>query len=61
MEDNGKGHDRIELRSEKVRAIIGDIPRGLVVAGYIVLAVVAAGLIGLLWIFPQFPQQLVKW
>lgn len=61
MEKQESTHDRIELRSEKVRALLGDIPHGLVVAGYIVLAVVAAGLIGLLWMFPQFFEQLTKW
>lgn len=54
MEKQESTHDRIELRSEKVRALLGDIPHGLVVAGYIVLAVVAAGLIVLLRMFPQF-------
>lgn len=60
MEDDGKGHDRIELRSEKVRKILGEIPRSLVVWGYIVLAVTAAGLIVLLRVFPQFFEQLTK-
>ncbi len=59
MEDNCKGHDRIELWSEKVRKILGEIPRSLVVCGYIVLAVIAAGLIVLLAMFPGFLEQLV--
>lgn len=60
MEKQESTHDRIELRSEKVRKILGDIPRGLVIAGYIVLTLVTAGLAVLLWMFPQFFEQLTK-
>ena len=60
MEKQASTHDRIELRSEKVRKILGDIPRSLVISGYVILTVVAAGLGVLLWMFPQFFEQLTK-
>ncbi|MBO4945078.1 MAG: hypothetical protein J6C91_07480 [Muribaculaceae bacterium] len=60
MEKQESTHDRIELRSEKVRKILGDIPRGIVVWGYVVLLTVAIGLIILLYFFPEFIGQLTK-
>lgn len=38
-------HDKIELRSEKVRRIIGEIPSGIVRWGITVIAVVIALLV----------------
>ena len=51
-------HDRIELRSEKVRKILGDIPRSLVVCGYIVLGVVTIGIIIAIFLFPEFTKRI---
>lgn len=53
-------HDRIELRSEKVRKILGDIPRSLVAWGYIVLAVVTIGIIIAIFLFPEFTKRITK-
>lgn len=60
MENTEQTHDRIELRSEKVRKILGDIPHSLVVWGYVVLFTVAIGLIILLYLFPEFIDRLTK-
>ena len=53
-------HYRIELRSEKVRKILGDIPRSLVVWGYIVLAVVTIGIILAIFLFPEVTKRITK-
>ena len=57
---NEDTHDRIELRSEKVRKILGDIPRSLVAWGYIVLAVVTIGIIIAIFLFPEFTKRITK-
>lgn len=44
--------ERIELRSEKVRKLIGDIPRPLVRWGIVVIAVVASALIAAICLLP---------
>ena len=40
--ENIESHDRIELRSEKVREILGTIPNGLVRWGIVVIIVIFA-------------------
>ena len=52
--ENIESHDRIELRSEKVREILGTIPNGLVRWGLVVIIVIFATLIGII-LCVEFP------
>ncbi|MDE6800531.1 MAG: hypothetical protein K2P62_09880 [Phocaeicola sp.] len=52
--ENIESHDRIELRSEKVREILGTIPNGLVRWGIVVITVIFATLIGII-LCVEFP------
>lgn len=49
-------HDRIELRSEKVRKIIGDVPNGLVRYGNLVILIIFILLIAAVSMLP-FPYS----
>lgn len=40
MNANKTSHDKIELRSEKVRQLIGEIPPSLVRCGIVIIAIV---------------------
>lgn len=51
---NIENQDRIELRSEKVREILGTIPNGLVRWGIVVIVVIFATLIGIVFCV-EFP------
>lgn len=44
--ENMESHDKIELRSEKVKEILGTIPNGLVRWGIVIITVIFATLIG---------------
>lgn len=44
--------NNIELRSDKTRRILGDIPRSLVWTGIIVIAIITAALITALFLLP---------
>lgn len=52
--ENIESHDRIELRSEKVREILGTIPNGLVRWGIVVITIIFAALIGII-LCVEFP------
>jgi len=45
---NIERHDKIELRSEKVREILGTIPNGLVRWGIVIITVIFVTLIGII-------------
>lgn len=45
-------HDKIELRSEKVRQLIGEIPPSLVRCGIVIIAIVFITLITALCLLP---------
>ncbi len=45
-------HDRIELRSEKVRKLIGEIPPSLVRWGFAIIAIVFLGLMAAMCLIP---------
>lgn len=49
METN---HDKIELRSEKVRRLLGEIPPSLVRWGTVILLVIFIGLVAALTLVP---------
>lgn len=49
-----ENHDKIELRSEKVREILGTIPNGLVCWGIVIITVIFATLIGIV-LCVEFP------
>lgn len=54
MNKNNLTHDKIELRSEKVREILGTIPGGLIRWGIAIIVIICAVLIVLvLWV--KFP------
>ncbi len=52
MEQNNNTHDRIELRSEKVRRLIGEIPPSLVRWGIAVILIVFIALIAAVSLLP---------
>lgn len=52
MEQRNKHHDRIELRSEKVRRLIGEIPPSLVRWGTAIIAIVFIALIAAVCFLP---------
>lgn len=56
MEDDGKeqNHDRIELRSEKVRRILGEEPGGVLRWGIAAMCMIFALLIAVL-LFVKYP------
>lgn len=45
-------HDRIELRSEKVRKLIGEIPPSLVRWGFAIIVIVFLGLVAAMCLLP---------
>ena len=45
-------HDEIELRSEKVREILGEIPTALVIWGIVIIVVILVALLGVICIVP---------
>lgn len=52
METNKTTNDKIELRSEKVRQLIGDIPPSLVRWGIAIIAIVFIALIAAVCLLP---------
>lgn len=48
-----------EIRSDKVRRLLGDIPRSLELWGLAVLAVIMAAIIIVLILFPSFIHSLL--
>lgn len=52
MEANKTTHDKIELRSEKVRQLIGEIPPSLVRWGIAIIAIVFIALIAAVCLLP---------
>ena len=52
MKTKKKTHDNIELRSEKVRQLIGEIPSSLVRWGIAVIAIVFIALIAAVCLLP---------
>lgn len=52
METTNNAHDKIELRSEKVRKLIGEIPPSLVRWGTVIIAIVFIGLIAAVSLLP---------
>lgn len=45
-------HDKIELRSEKVRQLIGEIPPSLVRCGIVIIAIVFIALVTAICLLP---------
>lgn len=52
MENNNNSDERIELRSEKVRQLIGEIPPSLVRMGIVIIALVLIALIAAICLLP---------
>ena len=52
MNTTSDTHDKIELRSEKVRQLIGDIPSSLVRWGIAIIAIVFIALIASICLLP---------
>ncbi|MCM1142521.1 MAG: hypothetical protein NC453_28460 [Muribaculum sp.] len=52
MNANKTTHDKIELRSEKVRQLIGEIPPSLVRCGIIIIAIVFIALVVAICLLP---------
>ncbi|WP_290380360.1 hypothetical protein [uncultured Duncaniella sp.] len=52
METSNNTHDKIELRSEKVRKLIGEIPPSLVRCGTAIIAIVFIALLAALCLLP---------
>lgn len=52
MEADKKTHDKIELRSEKARQLIGEIPPSLVRWGIAIIAIVFIALIAAVCLLP---------
>lgn len=52
MKEDNSSNEKIELRSEKVRKFIGEIPQSLVRAGMIVMTICFIGLIAALCMLP---------
>lgn len=50
--DASNNHDKIELRSEKVRKLIGEIPPSLVRWGTVIIAIILIGLLMAVWLLP---------
>lgn len=50
--DTSNNHDKIELRSEKVRKLIGEIPPSLVRWGTAIIAIVFLGLLTAVCLLP---------
>lgn len=50
-------YDKIELRSEKVRTIIGEIPSWVVRYGIIVITIVISGLLAAAYFIP-YPETI---
>lgn len=57
--ENMGNHDKIELRSEKVREILGTIPNGLVRWGIAIITIIFAALIGIV-LCVKFPYGAVS-
>ena len=52
METTNNAHDKIELRSEKVRKLIGEIPPSLVRWGTVIIAIVFIALLAVVCLLP---------
>ncbi len=52
MDTTSDTHDRIELRSEKVRKLIGEIPPSLVRWGTAIIAIVFSALLAAVCLLP---------
>ena len=52
MENSNNTHDKIELRSEKVRKLIGEIPPSLVRWGTAIIAIVFIALLATVCLLP---------
>jgi len=52
METSSNTHDKIELRSEKVRKLIGEIPPSLVRLGTAIIAIVFIALLAAVCLLP---------
>ena len=52
METSSNTHDKIELRSEKVRKLIGEIPPSLVKWGTAIIAIVFIALLAAVCLLP---------
>lgn len=52
METSNINHDKIELRSEKVRKLIGEIPPSLVRWGMAIIAIVFIALLAAVCLLP---------
>lgn len=52
METSNNTHDKIELRSEKVRKLIGEIPPSLVQWGTAIIAIVFIALLAAVCLLP---------
>ena len=52
MENSNNTHDKIELRSEKVRKLIGEIPQSLVRWGTAIIAIVFIALLAAVCLLP---------
>ncbi|MDE6393542.1 MAG: hypothetical protein K2L59_09790 [Muribaculaceae bacterium] len=52
METSNNTHDKIELRSEKVRKLIGEIPPSLVRWGTVIIAIVFLALLAAVCLLP---------
>ena len=52
METHKTNPDKIELRSEKVRQRIGEIPHSLVVSGIVIIVIIIVTLIAVLCLLP---------
>ena len=52
METLNNAHDKIELRSEKVRKLIGEIPPSLVRWGTVIIAIILIGLLMAVCLLP---------
>ena len=52
METSNNTHDKIELRSEKVRKLIGEIPPSLVRWGTVIITIVFIALLAAVCLLP---------
>lgn len=52
MKNNGPTHERIELRSEKIKRIVGSMPKGVTRYGATVLVVLYLALAVALFLIP---------
>lgn len=52
MDTSNNNHDKIELRSEKVRKLIGEIPPSLVRWGTVIIAIVFFALLAAVCLLP---------